>query len=77
MGRFLRNGEGEIQTSINDRASSYKNPEEIVNWYYKDESRLQQIESAMIEDNFAKWVTKKAIINTKKMSYDDLMKEKK
>jgi trigger factor len=63
----------QVRTLIEEFAQSYENPGEVVKWHYSSKERLNEAESAVLEDNVVAWVLEKASIVEKKVTFDELM----
>lgn len=46
----------QVKALIEEMASAYEQPEEIVRWYYQQKDRLQEAETVVLEDNVVEWV---------------------
>lgn len=66
----------QVKTFIEENAQSYENPQEVVNWYYAQPQRLQEIEGVVIENNVVEWVLSKAKVTEKAVDFDELMGRK-
>ena len=63
----------QVRTLIEDLAQSYDEPGQMVNWYYADPARLQEIENLVIEENLTDWVLGQCKISDKSMTFQELM----
>ena len=63
----------QIKAHIEELASSYEKPAEVVRWYYGDMSRLGEVEAIVIENNVTDFILSKAKVNAKAISFDELM----
>jgi trigger factor len=63
----------QIKAHIEELASSYEKPAEVVRWYYSDMSRLGEVEAIVIENNVTDFILSKAKVNPKTISFDELM----
>ncbi|MGV7235178.1 MAG: trigger factor, partial [Nitrosomonadaceae bacterium] len=63
----------QVRTLIEEFAQSYENPGEVVKWHYSSKERLNEAESAVLEDNVVAWVLEKASVVEKKVTFDELM----
>jgi trigger factor len=63
----------QIKSHIEELAASYEKPADVMRWYYSDNSRLADVEAAVIEKNVTDFVMAKATINEKTISFDELM----
>jgi len=63
----------QIKAHIEELASSYEKPAEVVRWYYSDMNRLGEVEAIVIENNVTDFILSKAKVNSKAISFDELM----
>jgi trigger factor len=63
----------QIKAHIEELASSYEKPAEVVRWYYGDMSRLGEVEAIVIENNVTDFILSKVKVNAKAISFDELM----
>ncbi|MEY2952372.1 MAG: hypothetical protein RLZZ401_459 [Pseudomonadota bacterium] len=63
----------QIKAHIEELASSYEKPAEVMRWYQGDNRRLAEVEGLVIENNVTEHVLAKAQITTKSVSFDELM----
>lgn len=63
----------QLKSHIDELASSYEKPEEVVRWYFGDRQRLAEVEAVVVENNVTEFVLAKAKVNDKKVSFEDLM----
>lgn len=63
----------QVRAVVEDLAQSYENPAEVVKWHYSEPDRLNEAESAALEDNVVSWVLDKVMVVDKPMTLDELM----
>jgi trigger factor len=63
----------QIKAHIEELASSYEKPADVVKWYYSDMSRLGEVEAIVIENNVTDFILSKAKVTDKAVSFDELM----
>jgi trigger factor len=63
----------QLQAMVEEYAQSFEHPEEVARWYYADQSRLQEVANAVMEDNLVAWVMGQAKTTEKPVSFDELM----
>jgi len=63
----------QIKAHIEELASSYEKPADVVRWYYSDMKRLGEVEAIVIENNVTDFILSKAKVNAKAISFDELM----
>ena len=54
-----------VRERIEEIASTYQDPEEVINWYYSDNEQLAGIESRVLEDAVVDKVVDEASVTTK------------
>jgi trigger factor len=62
-----------IKAHIEELASSYEKPDDVVRWYFGDNRRLAEVEAVVIENNVTEFVLAKAKVAEKAISFDELM----
>jgi len=62
-----------IKAHIEELASSYEKPADVVRWYFGDNRRLAEVEAVVIENNVTEFVLAKAKVTEKAISFDELM----
>ena len=65
-----------VKTMIETMASSYEDPQEIVNYYYSNEQQLNQIQNLVLEDQVIDTILTGAKVSDLAMSYDEAIKPK-
>jgi trigger factor len=63
----------QIKKHIDELAASYEKPADVVRWYYGDNQRMADVEGIVIENNVTEFILGKAKINSKSISFDELM----
>ena len=62
-----------VRSSIEDMAKSYERPEEVVNWYYSDESHLNDVKQMVLEDQVIEWLVAQVKVSDETVSFSDVM----
>ncbi len=63
-----------VKAKVEEVASTYQDPEEVINYYYSNKELLGNLESAVLEDQIVDFVLEKAAVTTSEVSYDDAIK---
>ena len=63
----------QIDAVIADFAESYEDPQQVIDWYHADNSRLQGPTSLAVEANVTDFVLGKAKVTEKALSFDEVM----
>lgn len=69
----LEPSEEQIKAVVADFSESYEDPQEVVEWYFADRSRLQGPTSLAVEANVVKYVLEQAKVNEKALAFDEVM----
>lgn len=64
---------GRVRGRIEELASSYENPEQVVNWYYSQDTLLQRVESDVLREQVVDYVLSVAEVAAVPSSHDDVM----
>ncbi len=62
-----------VRAMIEDIASTYQNPTEVINWYYEDTDQLLGIESRVLEDGVVEQLLENAEITDRKIPYQEAL----
>jgi len=62
-----------VRTVIEEMAKSYERPEDVINWYYADNSRLNDVQQMVLEDQAVDWVVERARVTDLSVGFDDVM----
>lgn len=62
-----------VRQSVEEMAASYEDPEEVVRWYYADQTRLREIENMALEDQIVDLVIGKAKTTQEAIDFQALM----
>ena len=62
-----------VRAKLEELASVYEQPEEVINYYLSDEQRLNEVEQLVLEENVIKFVEEKATITEKAATFDEIM----
>jgi trigger factor len=65
--------ESKVRSTIEDMAKSYERPEDVVNWYYADETRLNDVKQMVLENQTIDWLVEQAKVSDQAISFDDAM----
>lgn len=63
----------QLKAQVQELASSYEKPEEVVRYYYADNRRLADVEAMVIENNVTDYVLGQAKVTEKALPFDELM----
>ena len=62
-----------VRDLVIQQATSYENPAEMVQWFYADPRRLQEVQAVVLEDEVVEWVFAQGKPKTSKIAFEELM----
>lgn len=65
-----------VRAKLDELASVYEQPEQVINYYLSDENRLAEVEQLVLEDNVISYVEENATVSDKVSSFDEVMNPK-
>ena len=69
----LKSDPTRVRQRVEDIASTYVQPEQVINWYYSNEAQLSQIEMAVLEDQVVEHILASANVSDVVSSYADVI----
>jgi len=63
--------EDKVRETIETMASSYEDPEQVINFYYSNEQQLSQIRNVVLEEQIVDLVLETAKVSEKAVSYEE------
>ena len=63
-----------VRERIEEVASQYEQPQEVVNYFYSNQQQLQQVEGAVLEDQVVEMVLDAATVTEKTVSYEEAVR---
>jgi len=78
LGEIIHNNDikvdgDKVRSTIEDMAKSYERPEDVINWYYSDESRLNDVQQMVLEDQTIEWLVARAKVSDETINFNDVM----
>jgi len=67
----IRADADKVRETIEELASTYQNPQEVLDYYYSDQQQLASVESKVLEDQVVEKLLESANITDKACSYQD------
>jgi trigger factor len=71
--RKLEADPGRVRARIEEIASSYAQPEQVINWYYSNQGQLSQIEMAVLEEQVVDHILENATVSAIDSTYEDVI----
>jgi trigger factor len=69
----LKVDEDKVRARVEDMAKSYEKPEQVIEWYYKDENRLKDVRQMTMEEQVTDWLLEKATLTTENVDFQSVM----
>lgn len=63
----------QVRSLVEEHASSYEQPGEVVRWYYSQPERLAEFEGLAVEENVVQWVLRNAKTVDRPVAFEQLM----
>ncbi|AOE86195.1 trigger factor [Pseudomonas sp. TCU-HL1] len=70
----LKPDEARVRELIEEMASAYQEPEQVVAWYYKNDQQMNEVRSVVLEEQVVDTVLQKANVTDKAVSYEEAVK---
>ena len=64
-----------VRSTIEEMASTYQEPEEVISWYYSNQEQLASIESTVLEEQIVDKLLENATVTEKEYSYQEALKQ--
>ncbi len=61
-----------VRSTVEEMASTYENPQEVVDYYYADLKRLAPVESLVLEDQVVDWVLGQTVVEDEETTFAQL-----
>jgi trigger factor len=71
----LRADPEKVRETIEEMASTYQDPEEVINYYYSNQEQLASVESKVLEDLAVEKLLDNANITEKQCSYQEAISQ--
>ncbi len=62
-----------VRSTVEGMAKSYERPGDVVEWYYSDESRLNDVRQMVLENQAIDWLVAKAKVSDQTIDFNDAM----
>ena len=70
----LKPDDARVRELIQEMASAYQEPEQVVAWYYKNDQQMNEVRSVVLEEQVVDTVLQKANVTDKSVSYEEAVK---
>ncbi|WP_432741217.1 trigger factor [Methylobacter sp. G7] len=65
--------DNKVRSTIEDMAKSYERPSDVIEWYFSDESRLNDVRQMVLENQTIDWLVAQAKVSDEAISFSDAM----
>ena len=65
-----------VRFTVEEMAKSYERPEDVVNWYYSDEKRLNDVQQMVLEDQTIDWLVARSKVSEATLTFNDAMEKR-
>ncbi|KEQ16143.1 trigger factor [Endozoicomonas numazuensis] len=72
--REIKVDDDRVRTMIEEMASAYQEPQQVVDWYYSNEEQLSQVKYVVLEEQVVDTVLEAAKVSESECSYQDAIK---
>jgi trigger factor len=62
-----------VRSTVEDLAKSYESPQDVVKWYFSDESRLKDVQQMVLEEQTVEWLVAQAKVSEETVKFNDVM----
>ena len=70
----LKPDDAKVREMIEEMASAYQEPEQVIAWYYKNDQQMNEVRSVVLEEQVVDTVLQKATVTDKSVSYEEAVK---
>lgn len=62
-----------VRTTVEELAQTYEDPAQVVNWYFADQKRLEDVEQMVLEEQTVEWIISKTQVQDVDVSFEAAM----
>ena len=66
--------DAKVRSHIEDMAAAYQEPEQVIDWYYKNEQQLEEVRAVVLEEQVVDTVLSKAKVTDTTVAYEEAVK---
>ncbi|SDT99004.1 trigger factor [Halopseudomonas salegens] len=70
----LKPDEDRVRGMIEEMASAYQEPQQVINWYYQNEQQLGEVQSVVLEEQVVDTVLQQAQVTDRQVPYEEAVK---
>ncbi len=69
----LKPDQSKVKEAVEEIASTYESPDEVINWYYGNKEQLATVETSVLEDQVFDYILDQAEITENKVTYEEVI----
>jgi len=70
----IKADKAKVRTAVEEIASTYEDPEEVINWYYSNLQQLQGVEALVLEEEVVERLLGRVAVSEQVLSYEEVLK---
>lgn len=70
----IKADEDRVRSTVEETASAYQEPQQVIDWYYKNEQQLEDVRALVLEEQVVETVLAKAKVTDKAVPYEEAVK---
>lgn len=70
----IKADDAQVRSTIEEMAAAYQEPEQVIEWYYKNEQQLEDVRAVVFEEQVVDTVLGKAKVTDSTVSYEEAVK---
>jgi trigger factor len=67
--------DAKVRTTLEGMAMNYDTPSDVIEWYYSDEKRLNEIKQMVLEEQTIEWIVSLAKVTDETVNFEDVMEK--
>lgn len=67
--------DAKVRTTLEYMAKNYDTPSDLIDWYYSDEKRLNEIKQMVLEEQTVEWIVSQAKMTDETVNFEDVMEK--
>jgi len=71
----IKVNDDKVRSTLEDMAKNYDSPSAVIDWYYSDEKRLNEIKQMVLEQQAIEWIVEQAKVSNESVTFADIMEK--
>lgn len=72
----LKLDEERVRAAVDNMAKNYERPDDVVAWYYADNTRLAEVQQMVLEEQAVDWLVEQAKVTEAAVSFSEVMEKR-